>query len=161
MGVLGDLNWYCIPVVGFSYHPRMVCDSTMVNFNTLGDILLRRYITDFVAQMQGLGTLYSSLNPKKVRYVGKGREKTAELLFREKKWDKWALWKPQEGENTDYSSVLGHQCKRFHKVSLMSIHPRHGETCYICGAPMPENLVGLWKMQNWDVYIQLIGEVND
>jgi len=128
----------------------------MVNFNTLGDMLLRRYITDFVANMQNLTSpLFNALKPEKVRYVSRGKEKTAEVLFREKKWDKWALWKPAEGEKVDYDSVIGHQCKRFSKVSLMSIHPNNPESCYVCDEAMPDKLVGLWKMQNWEAYTQL------
>lgn len=127
----------------------------MVDFSSLGDLLLRRYVTDFISQMQSLGNLSGLLRPEKVRYAARGKDKTAALLFREKKWDKWALWRSKDETETDYTSVLGHQCKRFRQVSLMSIHPRNPETCYQCGDPMPEKLVGLWKMQNWEIYTQL------
>ena len=133
----------------------------MTNFTTLGDMLLRRYIQDFISNMNHLGGLAGNILhmavPKSVQYQAYGGEKTAGILFREKPWDKWALWKPTEEARTDYVSVLGHQCKRFRKISLMSIHPaqENPETCFACGDPMPEKLVGLWKMQNWDVYTNL------
>lgn len=111
-----------------------------------------------VATMQNLPSVFAkTLYPTKVQYQSYNKNWTASLLFREKPWDKWALWKPTTEAKTEYVSVLGHQCNRFRKISLMSIHParENPETCFECGDSMPEKLVGLWKMQNWGVYTSL------
>ena len=133
-----------------------------MRLNTLGEMLSRRYVTDFFTQMKSLGPLGMWTPPRasRLQVSTNNLEYVATVLFRENKMDKWAIWKLSEEEPDAeiFESVLGHQCRRFGSVSLMSISPNEDEVCYMCDDPMPENLIGLWKMQNYDNYT---GVLND
>ena len=134
----------------------MVCDSAVVNFSTLGDMLLRQYITDFMANMQSVGSIWAKINPQNAVFhsTSNDLEHIAKVTFRENKMDKWAVWSMPEEMKKDWpwDSVLGHQCRRFGPVAFMSLHNNAEEVCYKCNDPMPEKLVGLWKLQNYDNY---------
>ena len=121
----------------------------LVTFTSIGSSLLQRYISDFRNSMN----LFNAwpdypyyMKSEAYSMFGKGRKA---LIFKENPKDRWGLWKPLPG-TTDLSSVLGHRCSRLGKISLMSVYPAFNDCCFVCSDPMPESLVGLWKMQNWD-----------
>jgi hypothetical protein len=129
----------------------------MKTFDKLGEMLMKRYVADFMSHMQNIASpLYSTLRPSCAVFQSTSNdlEYVAKVLFREKTMDKWAVWKmPDEmREDWPWESVLGHQCRRMGPVAFMSLHSNADEVCWRCSDPMPKKLVGLWKLQNYDNY---------
>ena len=136
----------------------------MISPGTFGDMLLRNYTVDFIANIQKLASPnYSTpggINKPKValKYMGSTNEGIkGKTLFRERWFDKWSIQKmpPDSVGPFPYESALGHQCNRFGSIYYFTMWPGEEEACFSCQEPIPENLIGLWKMQNYEIYTQL------
>ena len=115
-----------------------------VSFKTLGDMLLRRYVTDFISGMQGAesplrGTVEEDTN-------------FGVLLHKE---DLWSLYQFREEK-----SLLYHLCRedggRF-RLQNTPCSPENGQ-CWRCRAKAPDEIHGLWKLHNFEWIQQNGGE---
>ncbi len=123
----------------------------MVIFNTLGDILLRKYTVDFIIQMQ---SLQSPLSLFSVRFVSTVHRIDAGTILKIDDLDHtWAL---RATDQKPYSSLISHHCVwESNMIHLMSLHRDNKETCHYCNRPIPIDIIGLWKMHNFEVYQEL------
>ena len=96
-----------------------------------------------------------------MRYVGSTDDGyRGKTIFRKRWFDKWSIQRiPQHVKAArPYESVLGHQCRRFGRVYYFSMYPGDNEVCWVCKKPIPENLIGIWKLHNWEIFTQLGNE---
>ena len=108
-----------------------------VNVSTLGDLLLRKYVTQFVADMQNLKGIMSWNTVQEDTNFGV-------LLHKE---DLWSLYQFKEEK-----SLLYHLCRnKYGRFELNNnpCHPKDG-TCTECSTQAPEEIHGLWKLHNFE-----------
>ena len=118
--------------------------SVSTTFQTLGDMLLRRYVTDFISNMQMGNPLGYSTVEEDTNF--------GVLLHKE---DLWSLYQFKEEK-----SLLYHLCRedqgRF-ELKNTPVSPEDGH-CWRCRALAPEEIHGLWKLHNFEWIQQNGGE---
>ena len=121
----------------------------MVDLNTLGDLLLRKYTVDFINNMQNLSSpIFSTLRSRFVHTV-MGSAPAGTIIKIDDLDSDWAL---RETDTKPYSSLISHKCHSDSTVThLMSLHRDSKETCYYCEKQIPTDIIGLWKMHNFEV----------
>ena len=119
-----------------------------INFSTLGDLLHRKYVVQFVADMQNLKGTLTGMSWNTVQ------EDTnfGVLLHKE---DLWSLYQFKEEK-----SLLYHLCRsQYGRFELKNnpCNPSDGK-CIECGTQAPEEIHGLWKLHNFEWIQQNGGE---
>ena len=119
----------------------------MKYFSTLGDLLLRQYVVDFVSQMQNLSMAGKIMNWHTVE------EDTnfGKLLHKE---DLWSLYQFREEK-----SLLYHLCRNeYGRMELRNnpCDPADGQ-CTVCQKQAPDEIKGLWTLHNFE-WVQEQGE---
>lgn len=121
----------------------------MVTFNTLGDMLLRRYVVDFVSQMQNL---QSPIHGAMSMWNIEEDTEFGTLLHKE---GLWSLYKYKKEK-----SILYHLCRNeYDRMRLYNnaVDARSGR-CSYCDSQAPDEIRGLWKLHNWE-WVQQHGGV--
>ena len=125
----------------------------MKDFNTLGDLLLRRYVTDFVSNMQNLAAPLFTMYGGMVSWNTVAEDTDFGKLLHKK--DLWSLYKFKEEK-----SLLYHLCRnRYGRFELKNnpCAPEDGK-CIECQEQAPEEIHGLWKLHNFEWIQQSGGE---
>ncbi len=116
-------------------------------FNTLGDMLLRTYVTDFALQMQTWkGGLMSWNTVHEDTNFGK-------LLHKE---ELWSLYQYQEEK-----SLLYHLCRNLYgRMELNNnVCDPESTVCSACNEKAPDEIKGLWTLHNFEWIQQNGGRV--
>ncbi len=72
--------------------------------------------------------------------------------------DKWKLYSANHGDYLAYSmgfkSVIWHYCNELNNSPYWMVLEKENDPtiCTYCGVDIPESIVCLFKLQNWDVY---------
>ena len=130
----------------------------MVYMNNLGDLLLKKYAQDFIHSMNQLGNVFSKPVKPKITHVklAHGKDMKLQTLFKDNMFSRWTIQKvikyPVDSYIvTKWPSVIGHRCSLLHR-HYMTLGPNDQEFCYHCKKEIPTDILGLWKLQNYDLY---------
>lgn len=167
MVVLGYCHRYFGPAVGFTHCKRVVFGSTVVYMNSLGDILMRRYTIDFISNMQNISGIFTGPTPAKYVQIKtkSGHGMKTKTLFKDGKFNRWSIrqiTKLPSGSviRFDWNSVISHRCQPLLSgVRHMTLGSQQKEECYYCHVNMPQDIVGLWKLQNYDMFSEMMGDM--
>ncbi len=129
----------------------------MKDFNTLGDLLLRKYTVDFISKMQNLPPpIIKALRRQDRLFDKRSRTFLVEgTIFKKHMFSRWSI---VEGVSGTYPSVIGHRCFTLWGLPVLkyphfsTLHPDYDEVCRGCEKPVPSDIVGLWKMHNFEEY---------
>ena len=82
----------------------------------------------------------------------------SKLIFK-RKLSRWSLrTHPDIDKGNLYSSAIAHRCSLIiHRIAFTTPPPYGSdrkEVCFRCDKPIPNYLIGLWKMHNFEVYQQ-------
>ena len=138
------------------------------NMNSLGDMLLRKYTIDFISNMQKLSGIFTGPIPAKYVQIKtkSGHGMKTETLFKDGKFNRWSIRKITRFPNDQqynpvsyWNSIISHRCSLIGSVHHMTIVSPQKEECYYCHATIPTDIVGIWKLQNYDLFTETVEDV--
>ena len=136
------------------------------NMNSLGDMLLRKYTIDFISNMQKISNVFTGPIPAKYVQIEtkSGHGMKTETLFKDGVFNRWSIrhiTKLPSGSVSqfDWNSVISHRCSLLGYVHHMTLGSQRKEECYYCHANMPQDIIGLWKLQNYDIFTESMEEM--